>query len=109
MISSAISIGLGGLGVALAKKAIAGQLGLNIDLSNFDLRTDKLLFSESQGRILVTVSPYNIEPFKQAFEGFSDIHLIGQVTDDDVLNINNVLEAEIKVLEEAYKTPLENY
>ena len=110
LIASAISVGFGGLGVALAKKAIAGQLGLDIDLSNFDeLRTDKLLFSESQGRILITVAGHNKEPFRQAMEGYNDIHLLGQVTDKETLNINNILEEKLKNLEEAYKAPLKNY
>jgi len=47
LIASAYSVGYGGLGVALAKKAIAGQMGMDIDLSSIGLRADKALYSES--------------------------------------------------------------
>ncbi len=107
LIASALSINLGGLGVALAKKAIAGQMGMNIDLSGFDLRADKLLFSESLGRILVTVTPANQKEFEKHF-GHS-AQQIGQITDSNKLNINNILEVYIKALEEAYKAPLKDY
>ncbi|MCC7305177.1 MAG: phosphoribosylformylglycinamidine synthase, partial [Alphaproteobacteria bacterium] len=50
LIASALPVNWGGLGVTLAKKAIAGQMGLDIDLSKLThLRTDKLLFSETAG------------------------------------------------------------
>ena len=51
----------GGLGVALAETAFAGGLGLSVDLSRVPCsgiyRDDYLLFSESQSRFIVTVSP----------------------------------------------------
>ena len=51
----------GGLGVALAETAFAGGLGLEIDLGAVPAegitRNDALLFSESQSRFVVTVSP----------------------------------------------------
>ncbi len=68
LIASAIAVTHGGLGVALAKKAIAGQLGLDIDLSAIDLRADKALFSETTGRILITVAPHNKEAFEKLFK-----------------------------------------
>ncbi|RJQ34038.1 phosphoribosylformylglycinamidine synthase subunit PurL [Candidatus Parcubacteria bacterium] len=57
-IASAIGVGRGGLAAALAKSAVGGQLGFNADLSNIPgkaRRPDATLFSESQGRILLSV------------------------------------------------------
>ncbi|MEM7679971.1 MAG: AIR synthase-related protein, partial [Pseudomonadota bacterium] len=81
LISSSIAVGYGGLGVALAKKAIAGQMGLDIDLAALekDLRADILLFSESQGRILVTVAPQNVKSFEKIFKKFHHVYKLGHV------------------------------
>ena len=68
LIASAMPVGFGGLGAALAKKAIAGQMGLDVDLSAIDLRADKALFSESAGRIVVSVAPQNVKAFEKAFK-----------------------------------------
>lgn len=109
LISSALSVGYGGLGVTLAKKAIAGQLGLDIDLSGFDLRTDKMLFSESTGRIVVTVAPQNKKAFDKNFKGFEQCHHIGSVAHSENLFIRDVLKMDIKKLDKAYKAPLKGY
>src|SRR5262249_55979335 len=77
LIASAIAVNFGGLAVALAKKAIAGQIGLDIDLSAFKLRADKLLFSESNGRILVTIAPQNVKAFEKIFKKFGFFERIG--------------------------------
>jgi phosphoribosylformylglycinamidine synthase II len=109
LIASAIGVSYGGLGVALAKKAIAGGMGLDIDLSSIDLRADKALFSESQGRILVTVAPQNVKAFEKHFQKFHHVRQIGHVAYTDKLSINNVMQADIKKLEEAYKATLKDY
>ena len=147
LLASSFSIGFGGLAVALAKKAISGQLGLEIDLSavpqSKDLeeisksRSDYLLFSESQTRFLVTVSPNNKEKFEKLFGKVSTtnnkttnskidapndktntantptIALIGKVTNTPSLIIKNkdkeIINIAIKDLDEAYKSPFKNY
>ncbi len=110
LIASALPVNLGGLGVTLAKKAIAGQLGLDIDLGNLgDMRADKLLFSESQGRILVTVAPENKKEFERTFKKFEHVYHIGHVMHPQKLNIKNLLQLDIDKLDEAYKTPLKDY
>ncbi len=109
LISSAMAVGYGGLGVALAKKAIAGGFGLDIDLSDFELRADKMLFSESTGRIVVTVSPQNKKDFERNFKGFEECHYIGSVAYSENLFIRGVLKLDIKTLDEAYKARLRDY
>lgn len=109
LISSALAVGYGGLGVALAKKAIAGQMGLDINISGLDLRSDKALFSESTGRIIVTVAPQNKKAFEKNFKGFEQCHYIGSVAHSDNLFIRDTLKIEIKSLETAYKATLEGF
>jgi phosphoribosylformylglycinamidine synthase len=109
VIASAMPVGFGGLGTALAKMAIAGQMGMDIELNALtDMRMDKLLFSESAGRIVVTVAPNNVKAFEKLFDRVK-LTKIGHIAYTQKLNINNVISAEIKVLDEHYKTPLRNY
>lgn len=109
LIASALALGYGGLGAALAKKAIAGGFGLDVDLSSFDLRADKMLFSESTGRILVTVAPQNKKAFEKNFKGFEQCHYIGSVAHSENLFIRDILKANINDLETAYKSTLKDY
>jgi phosphoribosylformylglycinamidine synthase len=109
LIASAIAVNHGGLGVALAKKAIAGQMGLDIDLKNISLSTDKALFSESAGRILVTVSPQNKKDFEKTFAKSDHLLHIGHVAYGNKLNIKNALQSDIHKLDESYKAPLRSY
>lgn len=109
LISSAIAVNWGGLGVALAKKAIAGQMGLDIDLSALGLPAEKALFSETAGRILVTVAPQNKKEFETHLSKLGHMHQIGFVAYTDKLSIKNVLSQKIEVLTEEYKKPLKNY
>ncbi len=109
LIASAMAVGYGGLGATLAKKAIAAQLGLDIDLSKIDLRADKALFSESTGRIVVTVAPQNKKAFERNFKGFEDCHYIGSVAHSENLFIRDTLKIDIADLEKAYEATLKDY
>ncbi|MAE52281.1 MAG: phosphoribosylformylglycinamidine synthase [Micavibrio sp.] len=110
VIASAIPVGYGGLGAALAKMAIAGQMGMDINLADVagDLRLDKLLFSETTGRIIVTVSPPRVKAFEKLFNRVY-CKRIGHIAYTEKLNINNVLKVDIAALDEHYKKPLKDY
>jgi len=114
IIASAISIVQGGLGAAMAKTAIAGQLGLEINLSkaNRGLRDDYFLFSESQSRLLVSVAPQNKAKFEKVMGG--DACLIGKVRDDQKFIVKGlegeeIINETIGDLEKAYKETLKDY
>ncbi len=120
LIASSFSISLGGLGVALAKKSIAGQLGLEIDLERIPtdgpLTPDTLLYSETQSRILVTINPSKREKFEEFFAPFlnsNEAGLIGQVIAGPSLIIRkgeeNIANLSIQELEESYRKPFKNY
>jgi phosphoribosylformylglycinamidine synthase len=63
----------GGLGVHLAMKAMAGGLGLDVDLSAVPmpeaLRDDQILYSESAGRFIVTLDPKKPERLRKSVRG----------------------------------------
>ncbi|MFA6305201.1 MAG: AIR synthase-related protein [Candidatus Gracilibacteria bacterium] len=118
LISSALSPSIGGLAVTLAKKAIAGQLGMEIDLSKIPRektldREDFLLFSETQSRFVVTIDPNKREEFEKLFKGEKIAH-VGQILDTQEftikdLNGETIVDTDVKTLEEAYKSTFKNY
>ncbi len=63
----------GGLAVAAAEMAFTGDLGLEIDLqkvkTSSKMRHDYVLFSESNGRLLVEVKPDNNDLFEEIMNG----------------------------------------
>ncbi len=121
-LSSAIRKGLvaschdcsdGGLAVALAETAFSGGLGMIIDLdaipSEGVTRRDFLLFSESQSRFVVTVSPSNQAAFEKEMEG-TGFMLVGRVTQTEHFQMESkgeiVLRETIHDLKEAWQRPL---
>lgn len=116
LIASAQSITRGGLAVALAKTAMAGLLGMDISLAKLPgsvLRDDFALFSESQGRILVTINPKNKREFEKIMKG-NNFALIGQVTNDSLIKIRGlngaiIVETKVEKALKAYKKTFKNY
>ncbi|HVA97181.1 MAG TPA: AIR synthase-related protein [Candidatus Acidoferrales bacterium] len=91
LLASSISVTKGGLAVALAKTAIGGQLGLEVDLNNLPGKTSSdhhALYAESQGRIVVTIKPTNKAAFEKIMEG-NAFQLIGKVTKSPELIIKS--------------------
>lgn len=81
----------GGLGVALAEMCIGGDLGGEIDLravpvDREDLGVEEVLYSESAGRLLVTVSPDKAQEFEELFAG-QTLSCLGRVRQDKELLI----------------------
>lgn len=108
LVASALGLSRGGLGVALAKSAIAGQLGAVIDLSNSVGKAKKaaeILFSESQGRILVTVRPEAALSFESICKSVPAAR-IGEVTEDKIVSIEvdgQFINASVDQLTTAYR------
>jgi len=104
----------GGLGVALAETAFAGMFGMEIDLRKVPAagldRDDLVLFSETQSRLVVTVSPHNKDAFEALFKGVV-YGLLGQVTSAPVFTVTGlggreIIRARIQDLKDAWKRPL---
>ena len=74
-VASAHGVYRGGLGVHLAMTAMGGGLGMSVDLGRVPAqgaaRDDTLLFSESAGRLIVTVDPRRCEEFEALFRGLA--------------------------------------
>lgn len=104
----------GGLAVAAAEMAFTGDLGLDLDIGKVPvrerMRDDILLFSESNGRLLIEVSADNTEAFEKAMEGVA-ISCVGAVKTEPKLSVTKdgkpVFEESLVELMKAWKTPLE--
>jgi len=108
LVASAYPVNRGGLGIALAKVAIAGRLGMEITIPSI-MRPDYYLFSESLGRFVVTVAPDHKRAFERALG--AEAQLIGKVG-GSMLRITNpalIVELDIAKMEEAYKAPFRGY
>ncbi len=117
LVSSSTSIERGGLAVALAKSSISGGLGVRIDLKDVavsgTLRDDELLYSESQGRLVLTVAPDKKTDFEKAFSGVS-ISMIGNVSEDEAFVVkgqkgSTIIVSEVRSLNESYRKTLGKY
>ncbi|HQB29216.1 MAG TPA: AIR synthase-related protein [Syntrophales bacterium] len=104
----------GGLAVALVETAFAGDLGVEVDLARVPAegigREDFLLFSESQSRFVVTVSPARREDFEKAMKGHV-FASIGVVTADRMFRVRGAggemrIEEGIDDLRKAWQEPL---
>ena len=105
----------GGIGVAAAEMAFAGGLGATVRLGDVPLdapvdRDDFILFSESNSRFLVEVSPENRDEFEKTM-GNVIFAAIGEVTGSDILEIYGqdgqcILNKAITDLKEAWQSPL---
>ena len=69
----------GGLALALAEMCLAGRLGANVTLPESELVGDRVLFSESNGRLLVEVEPADAATFERIFLK-QTITRVGEVT-----------------------------
>jgi len=105
----------GGLGVAIAEMAFAGELGATIHLKSIPLgepidRDDYILFSESNTRFLVEVTPEFRDEFEQMMDGI-ELAAIGQVTDSEILEIygldgRRIIAIALHHLKEAWQRPI---
>jgi phosphoribosylformylglycinamidine synthase len=109
LISSAISLNGGGLAIALGKASVGGMLGCKINLKNLPgdySSIDGPLFSESQGRIIVTVSKENISKFEKEMKSVAFAKL-GTVSKSDLFTITDA--KNIKVVDTNIKKLFTDY
>jgi len=112
LISSAISVHMGGLGIALAKMVIAADIGMKLNFSNNNkVNPINLLFSESQSRIVVSIKSSKKKEFEKIFTNQS-FNLAGKTKIEKSLLIKisnkNLLNVSINELSKAYKKNIEN-
>jgi len=108
---------MGGLAVALSRIAMAGDVGLEVDLSRVpvesdrQLRPDAILYSESQGRLVLTVAPEKEAGLRALFWGIP-CACVGSVSEAKRVCIwvgrgAPYLEAAVETLRAAYKKTLD--
>jgi phosphoribosylformylglycinamidine (FGAM) synthase-like enzyme len=109
LVQSAHDTAEGGIAVALAESCISGKLGAEIQLTE-ELRTDVNLFSESQSRIILSVSPEHAEKIKEmAKKQEVPIKEIGKVKGQELSITHNgktVISQPITKLEEAWRNAI---
>ncbi|MFJ7939362.1 phosphoribosylformylglycinamidine synthase subunit PurL [Peribacillus sp. NPDC096622] len=102
LVASAHDLSEGGLAVALAESLFgASKLGAKVNISGEPVSE---LFSETQSRFLLSISPENQTAFEALVE---DAICIGSVTTDNKLVVatsdSKVLEADVEDLQTAWK------
>jgi phosphoribosylformylglycinamidine synthase len=107
-VASAFPVSHGGLGTALAKVAIAGQMGMDITIPS-TMRPDYYLFSESLGRFVVTVAPDHKREFERICG--NDARLLGRVGGKNLRITSDklLLDLPVSELTTAYKAPFRGY
>ena len=104
----------GGLGVALAETAFAGDLGMAIDLRLVprvsELRDDITLFSESASRFVITVHAEDMTAFEAMLPGVPWA-AVGRVTGAGKFEVlgrsgGPIIEVELDRLKAAWQKPL---
>jgi len=110
-IRSAHDVSDGGVAVALAECCIVDKnhpMGATINLKNDIIRPEWLLFSESQSRILLSISPENRETLEDFFSKQNvELLYIGRVGGNQLI-INDWLNISLNELANSYFQLLKN-
>ena len=106
LVRAAHDLSEGGLVVAAAEMALAGRLGLAIDISALAETPAVALFAETNGCLLVEVPPENEREFESHFKNLP-LEKIGMVTNQNTFIINNaqsvLLNLELSELISSFK------
>ena len=108
MVSSAHDCSEGGVSVALVEMCIGGRLGASVDIENIgDASIWARLFGESLARIIVAVSPENIDEFEEKMEPHYHTR-IGTTTEINRLAISSgndeLIDVDIDIAIKAWKS-----
>jgi len=105
LVLSAHDVSDGGLFTTLAESAFVNKLGFKIT-SDDSVRNDAFLFGESQGRVVVSVSPEKEEEFVE-FLALTEVpfSLIGSVTSSEVI-FDELSWGNIEGFEHGYQNSL---
>ncbi len=115
LVASCHDISDGGLAVAMAESAFAGDLGLEVDLGlvpREELASGEvILFSETPGRFLVTVSPRYTESWERLMAD-QEMSLVGTVTQERRLKVKGLtkgvlIDLDLETLRDAWRRPLD--
>jgi phosphoribosylformylglycinamidine synthase len=114
LVKSCHDLSEGGLGVTAAEMAFAGGYGMEIDLRKVPVeavsRNDFILFSESNSRFLIEVSPKARKDFENLMKGVSCAE-IGNITKAPRFTVQGlkgkiVVDATVEEMLKSWKRPL---
>ncbi len=117
LVASAQSVHKGGIVVALAKTAMGGRLGMDIEIPTHmtwdNLSDQAFLYSESQGRAVVTVAAQNKERFEAAMKGTS-CNAIGHTRQNPRFRIAGedgrcMIDTDVDLMLTQYKSTFKDY
>lgn len=101
ILSSAHDCSEGGLAVALAESCISGDIGASIDIKSA-LAPDRLLFSESASRIIVSLNGENLGLLEDIAQKYNiPMQEIGKVGGDELI-INDLIDISVEKLEDRW-------
>ena len=106
LIQSAHDVSEGGLFVTLCESGFHQNLGFAIKTKK-EIRKDAFLFGEGQSRVVVSVSPENVQAFEKNAIGIS-IFKLGTVT-EGTINIDNEDWGLMQSWYQKYDTAIEKY
>ena len=106
VINSAHDISEGGLAIALAEKSISSNgIGCEINLEKADVGA---LFSESQSRIIISISDDKIDELNMIAQKYNiPLNKIGKTT-KETFTINNYLASNYSELKNVYENAISN-
>jgi phosphoribosylformylglycinamidine synthase II len=107
LIRSAHDTSEGGLFVTLAESAMPRGLGFDVVASDYNIRKDAFWFGESQGRVVVSVSPDQVAEFKKA-AGDHPYEELGFVTGGS-FEVDGMDWGHVGEWKERYDTAIENF
>jgi phosphoribosylformylglycinamidine synthase II len=109
-LKSAHDVSDGGLAIALAECCMEKELGIKVKLESH-LRTDAVLFSESQSRFVVSCSQETLAELQQLMEKQEiPYEILGRVAGDEFridINKRNVVALKVKEMKEAWRGAFE--
>ncbi len=105
LLSSAHDCSEGGLAVALAESCISGEIGASIEIKS-GLEPDRLLFSESASRIIVSLPEENVPLLEDIASRYNiPMQAIGKVGGDELI-VNDLIGISIEKLEDRWSRGL---
>ncbi|AMK16103.1 phosphoribosylformylglycinamidine synthase subunit PurL [Methanobrevibacter olleyae] len=113
-ITAVHDVSAGGIAIALSEMIISSNLGCEIDINlvpkEADISENNLLFSESHGRYIISVSPEKSDEIINAID--IEAAIIGEVKGDSLIINNkdeNIVDLAVNKLNNAYNGVIEKY
>ncbi len=112
LVASCRALGRGGIGVHGPMCALAGDAGLRLDLDRVvqagGLSPERVLFSESAGRFIVSVAAEDAKRFEAVLQGRAAAR-VGRVTEEKTFRITRgketLAELDLEEIRAAYQKP----